>query len=78
MMDLLAKPHSTRRRSVVKSLTWRALGSLDTFVLSYLITGNFIWAGTIASLEVVTKMVLYYFHERAWARINWGLRPLSS
>ena len=77
-MELLAKPHSTHARSVVKSMTWRALGSMDTFALSYVITGNVMWAGTIASLEVITKMVLYYFHERAWARINWGITPVAN
>ena len=51
---------------------------MDTFALSYVITGNVRWAGTIASLEVITKMVLYYFHERAWARINWGITPVAN
>ena len=64
-----AKP----RRSVAKSISWRVLGSADTFVLGYLITGNATWAGSIAGLEVLTKMVLYYLHERAWARIGWGV-----
>jgi uncharacterized membrane protein len=75
MLDaLLTKTYITHSRSVVKSITWRVLGSIDTFVLSFIITGNFVWAGSIASTEVITKMVLYYFHERAWAHVKWGYK----
>lgn len=59
-------------RSVVKTVSWRALGTLDTIVISYFITGNLAMAASIGSIEVVTKMVLYYFHERAWNKINLG------
>ena len=48
------------------------LGSLDTFGLGWLITGKLAWAGTIASAEVIAKMVLYYLHERAWSHVTWG------
>ena len=70
---LLTPAQAKRRRSVAKSISWRVLGSADTFVLGYLITGNAAWAGSIAGLEVLTKMVLYYFHERAWVHIGWGV-----
>ena len=60
-------------RSFVKALSWRVLGSLDTFGLSWLFTGSAGAAGAIASTEVLTKMVLYYLHERAWSSINWGI-----
>ena len=73
-MPRLRAPHVTRRRSVAKSISWRTLGSLDTFVLAFLITGRFTWGVSIAGAEVLTKMVLYYVHERAWAYIGWGLR----
>jgi len=66
--------HSTRRRSIFKTISWRVVASLDTFVISYFITGDFAWAGSIAGLEVITKMVLYYFHERFWAHVTWGIR----
>jgi uncharacterized membrane protein len=59
-------------RSVAKSLTWRIAASIDTFLIGLLITGSFTFAGSIASLEVATKMVLYYLHERAWAAVHWG------
>ncbi len=60
-------------RSITKAVSWRVLGSIDTFVLSWLFTGNPKAAGAIASTEVVTKILLYYFHERIWSTIGWGL-----
>ena len=63
---------SKRRRTLVKTLTWRILATTDTFLIAWLVTGHWDWAGLIAGIEVMTKMFLYYFHERAWARITWG------
>ena len=57
-------------RSLVKAVTWRALGSIDTFVLSYIYTGNTGAAGAIAGTEVFTKIFLFYFHERIWSLIR--------
>ena len=57
-------------RSLVKAISWRALGTLDTFLLSWLITGQWHLAVAIGGTEVVTKMVLYYLHERAWNRVR--------
>ena len=68
------KSHTTQARSFAKTVTWRTLASIDTFVIGWLITGNVIFAGSIASLEVLTKMVLYYVHERAWGRVLWGVK----
>lgn len=65
----------TRTRSLAKALSWRALASLDTFVLGYLISGKPLVAASIAGGEVLTKMVLYYLHERGWAAVRWGHRP---
>ena len=59
-------------RSVVKTISWRTLGTLDTMIISYFITGNLVMAASIGSIEVVTKMILYYFHERAWNKISLG------
>jgi uncharacterized membrane protein len=59
-------------RSFVKAVTWRALGSIDTFILSWLYTGNSSAAGAIAGTEVFTKIFLFYFHERIWSLIRWG------
>jgi len=59
-------------RSLIKAATWRATGTLDTFVLSFLFTGNLKVAGSIASTEVITKIGLFYAHERVWNRVSWG------
>ena len=59
-------------RSIGKSISWRVLASCDTILISYLITGSIAIAATIGSIEVLTKMVLYYFHERAWNKFTFG------
>jgi len=64
----------THARSVAKAISWRATGSLDTFILAALITGSSTLAGGVALAEVLTKTVLYYLHERFWALIPWGRR----
>ncbi|PYV13292.1 MAG: hypothetical protein DMG21_21375 [Acidobacteria bacterium] len=61
-------------RSLVKAISWRLAGSVDTLILSYLVTKNLVFAGSIASAEAITKTVLYYIHERAWTIIPWGKR----
>jgi sulfate adenylyltransferase large subunit len=61
-------------RSIVKAVSWRATGSLDTFVIAAVITGNSKLAGGVALAEVLTKTALYYAHERAWALVPWGRR----
>ena len=59
-------------RSIAKAVSWRITGSLDTFILALLITGSGKWAGSIAVAEMVTKIVIYYFHERVWSWVRWG------
>ncbi len=64
--------HEKPYRSVVKAISWRTVGTIDTIVVSYFITGNLVMAASIGSIEVITKMALYYFHERAWNKISFG------
>ncbi|MDC0197914.1 DUF2061 domain-containing protein [Candidatus Thioglobus sp.] len=61
-----------KSRSLGKSISWRVLASCDTILISYIITGSFAIAASIGSIEVLTKMFLYYFHERAWNRMTFG------
>jgi uncharacterized membrane protein len=68
----MAKSREAHSRSLAKAISWRATGTLDTFVISYIITGQLVLASSIAGTELLTKIVLYYFHERAWAVIPWG------
>ena len=65
---------SPKTRSLVKTLTWRIVATTDTFIIAWLITGHLDWAGAIAGIEVLTKMFLYYGHERVWNSIGW-LKP---
>ena len=60
------------KRSIAKTASWRCLATADTFLISWLITGNIMAATGIASLEVLTKIILYYYHERAWNNVKWG------
>ncbi len=59
-------------RSIAKAISWRMIGTLDTLLISYLLTGEASIAVSIASIDFVTKMVLYFFHERIWNNIGWG------
>ena len=59
-------------RSVCKALSWRIIGTLDTLVVSYLLTGELLLASTIASVDFLSKLLLYFAHERIWNRISWG------
>jgi uncharacterized membrane protein len=68
---LLVKSNESYLRSLVKAITWRLTGSVDTFILSLIITGELKFATGIASTEVLTKIILYWLHERAWNSINW-------
>ena len=62
------------KRSLLKTLTWRITASLDTFIIAWVITGEWDTGITIAAIEVITKMFFYYFHERIWNKIKWGKR----
>ncbi|MGJ0357746.1 DUF2061 domain-containing protein [Aliarcobacter cryaerophilus] len=64
--------HEKPYRSVVKTISWRTVGTLDTIIVSYFVTENLVMAASIGSIEVITKMILYYFHERAWNRLKFG------
>ena len=61
-------------RSIVKARTYRIWQSINTFLISWLITGKIDMAVAIVSIEVVVKIVIYFFHERIWSKIKWGLK----
>jgi uncharacterized membrane protein len=63
----------SRKRHIVKSITWRIIGTMDTILLAWLISGNVLMGFKIGLVEVVTKMILYYLHERVWYKVNFGL-----
>ena len=53
-------------KSLIKTVSWRIVGTIDTMVIAYFLTGEVQVALSIGSVEVFTKMILYYFHERFW------------
>ena len=71
---LARESRTTHARAVVKALTWRGLGSIDTLLVSWWITGSLVLGGSIAVVEIVTKLVLYYGHERVWSMVTWGVK----
>lgn len=86
--DLTKKPAEKLSRSILKAVSWRVLGSIDTFLLSFLVlkfggnllpieiadtnTGLMATAATIAIVEVITKIIIYTVHEQIWTRVDWG------
>lgn len=62
----------TRNRSIAKAMSFRILATLTTFATVWLLTGNLEFAGLIGGIDFISKLVLFYFHERAWNKINWG------
>ena len=58
------------KRHILKTISWRIIGTIDTIVLSGIITGSWVLGLTIGGVEIVTKMVLYFLHERAWYKFT--------
>lgn len=59
-------------RSLIKGISWRCIGTIDTFIVALFYFGDIKLAVPIAGTEVLTKVVLYYLHERGWNFIKWG------
>ena len=59
-------------RSILKSISWRIIGTMDTMLISWIVTGELKVAISIGIVELFTKMLLYFFHERIWNSISWG------
>jgi uncharacterized membrane protein len=54
------------------------VGSIDTFVIVFLVTGNIAISGSIGLAEILTKTILFYAHERMWVRVLWGREYVAS
>lgn len=63
----------SRKRHIVKTFTWRIIGTIDTMLLAWIISGNPLIGLKVGGVEVITKMILYYFHERVWYTFNFGI-----
>lgn len=62
----------TTSRSLAKTVSWRITGSGATFLISWLISGNFAMASSIAVLQLILNTILYFCHERIWNKVDWG------
>ena len=63
----------SKKRHLAKTITWRFIGTMDTMLLAWLISGNPLTGLKIGFAEVITKMLLYYLHERVWYKLDYGL-----
>ena len=61
---------STVKRHIAKTITWRVVGTLDTILLGWLLTGDISTGVSIGAVEFATKMVLYFIHERIWFKVR--------
>lgn len=64
--------HRSAVRSTLKTITWRAVGALDTTIISLALTGRLAISASIGGAELVTKVLLYFLHERLWLNVSWG------
>ena len=64
----------SKTRSILKAVSWRIVGTLDTMALGWIITGSPLMGLKIGALELFTKFILYYFHERIWLRFKFGTK----
>tara|TARA_B100000614_G_C14254909_1_gene372479 strand:- start:55 stop:261 length:207 start_codon:yes stop_codon:yes gene_type:complete len=65
---------ASKSRSILKTISWRIVGTLDTMALGWIITGSPLVGLKIGGLELITKFILYYFHERLWLRSKYGIK----
>ena len=73
MKSLKVKDKVSYKRHIAKTVTWRIIGTLDTMLIGWLISGDPMIGIKIGFLEIFTKMLLYFIHERVWYRSNFGL-----
>ena len=61
-----------KKRTLIKTMTWRITASLTTFLIAWLLTGDLLIGASIGSIEAIAKIFLYYYHERIWNNISWA------
>ena len=74
IIDRIVNIDIDKKRHLVKAITWRIVGSLDTLLITWAVTGELKLGAMVSGIETVNKIVLYYLHERAWYKINWGIK----
>lgn len=71
--DEVGKNIMSIKRHLAKTITWRIVGTMDTMLLAWIISGNPMTGLKVGGIEVITKMVLYYLHERVWYKFDFGV-----
>ncbi|HET6992129.1 MAG TPA: DUF2061 domain-containing protein [Bacteroidia bacterium] len=72
-LDKIILKNPSVKRHLAKTITWRIVGTIDTMLIGWFITGNPMTGVKIGGVEVFTKMILYFIHERVWYKVNYGL-----
>ena len=65
---------ASKARSILKTISWRIVGTLDTIALGWFITGDPAVGLKVGGLELITKFILYYIHERIWLKSKYGIK----
>ena len=68
------KPEISHKRHILKTITWRVLGTIDTIVIGGILTGDWKVGLSIGGIEIISKMALYYIHERVWYKSKFGIK----
>ena len=69
---------NSQKRHIAKTITWRLVGTVDTMVIAWIISGDPMTGFQIGGIEAITKMLMYYVHERVWHNTTYGLEPIHS
>lgn len=73
----MSKTKVNIKRHLLKTITWRIVGTVDTILIGWVVSGDPLIGLTIGSFEIVTKMALYFIHERIWYKINFGTKRVT-
>ena len=71
----MAQIYELRRRSIVKSISWRVFAAIITSCVVYAITGKGDFAAKVGLIDTAVKLLIYFLHERVWDRISYGRVP---
>jgi uncharacterized membrane protein len=71
------KPQLSHKRHILKTITWRIIGTVDTIILGWLISGKPTIGLTLGCAELFTKIILYYLHERVWYKLKFGIKKIK-
>ena len=74
ILNIMSKTKLTIARHILKTITWRIVGTIDTILIGWAVSGDPMVGLTIGSFEIFTKMILYFIHERVWYKVNLGIK----